>query len=320
MLNKIWYQHSWLAWFLYPVSLWYRLVVRLRRYYFLYIKSRYKFPIPIIVVGNITVGGVGKTPLVAFIAQQLCKQGYRPGLVSRGYGGKAAIWPQIVTVDSDPRMVGDEPVLLVTKTQCPMVVGPDRVQAVKVLLEHYSCDVIVSDDGLQHYALVRDMEIAVIDGERRFGNGLCLPAGPLREPVSRLKTVNYRVCNGGAAKAGEYSMRLVAGIIYRIDDPGRVMIPDDLYHKQIHAVCGIGHPQRFFDSLRKMGFEFIEHVFPDHHHFGYADIDIEGDVIVIMTEKDAIKCRAFSDHRHYCLPISVECNVPFLLGLPSNAL
>ncbi|MCH9744771.1 MAG: tetraacyldisaccharide 4'-kinase, partial [Gammaproteobacteria bacterium] len=235
------------------------------------------------------------------------EQGYFPGLVSRGYRGKATSWPQVVTPHSNPKWVGDEPVLIAKKTQCPMVVGPDRVAAVEMLLRQFPCDVVISDDGLQHYALSRDLEIAVVDGERRFGNGFCLPAGPLREPLERLQSVKYIICNGGVARQGEHSMQFVPGAIYQVEDPTLLLMPQDIMQRKIHAVCGIGNPKRFFDSLRSMGFEFSMHVFPDHHHFTHADIDIADDVIIIMTEKDAVKCQPFVDKRHYCLPITVSC-------------
>jgi tetraacyldisaccharide 4'-kinase len=246
-----------------------------------------KLPVPVIVVGNLTVGGTGKTPLVAWLAQWLREQGYRPGIVARGYRGRAASWPQSVTPASDPSLVGDEPVLLARAAACPVAVGPDRVQAGLMLMES-GCDIIVSDDGLQHYRLARDIEIAVIDGERRFGNGFCLPAGPLREPVSRLKTLPIRVANG-SPRDGELGMALEGQGFWHTLRPEERKEADYFRGRRVHAVAAIGNPARFFNSLRRLQIEIVEHAFPDHHAFVPADVAF-GDGDILMTEKDAVKC------------------------------
>ena len=300
MLDQLWYGKSRLRWLLWPFSLIYRLVVAIKAAaYHRGIAKIISFDVPVIVVGNITVGGTGKTPLCIALCDLLKQQGFRPGLVSRGYGGKASTWPQVVTPDSDPILVGDEPVLLVRRSGCPMVVGPDRVAAVQRLLADYKCDVVISDDGLQHYRMGRQVEIIVLDKARGLGNGLCLPAGPLRESSIRLETVNHVIINGT-------DMHIRAGKITALNDKHNVLTAEAMAGKQVCAVAGIGNPQRFFDSLKSLNLDFTTTVFSDHHAFKPEDLsDISADII-IMTEKDAVKCRAFADSRCYVLPISAE--------------
>jgi len=275
--------------------------------------------VPVMVVGNVTVGGTGKTPLVAFLANHLKEQGLKPGIISRGYGGRSRIWPQAVTFESDPQQVGDEAVLLAQKTQCPVVVGPNRVANLRQLLAGYDCDRVISDDGLQHTAMGRDIEIVVVDGARRFGNGFCLPAGPLREPVQRLHSVDFVVVNGGQDVPDTYRMRCVPGAIYNLASPKRRFMLEDVDRHTVHAVAGIGHPDRFFQQLKSLGVDIIPRAFPDHHAYQRSDFlfldEAESDAIVIMTEKDAVKCRRFSDERFWCLPIEVEVDDAFLQSL-----
>ncbi len=300
LFNRIWYKKHWLMWFLVPLSLIYRLVIGLRRYLYSWgIFRSHRLPVPVIIVGNITVGGTGKTPVLIALVELLQEKGFHPGVISRGYGGRATAWPQVVKIDSDPRHVGDEPVLIVRNTRVPVVVGPKRVDSTKLLLSlHPACDVIVSDDGLQHYAIQRDVEIAVIDGSRRFGNDLCLPAGPLREPVNRLKTVDLVVCNG-KARTGEYAVRFMVQSICRVIDSKQTIELSELKNKKLIAVAGIGNPDRFFQTLSEMGLKFKTRIFPDHHDFKLQDIECASDELVIMTEKDAVKCAAFADERHW---------------------
>lgn len=310
-LVNYWYQNHWTTYFLRPLSWAYRGVMAIRRWcYQLGWKRSAKLPVPVIVVGNITVGGTGKTPLVAWMARVLREQGYRPGLVSRGYGGKSKVWPQSVAPHSDPGLVGDESVMLVRQTNCPMVVGPDRVAAARHLLNSYDCNVIISDDGLQHYALERDLEIAVIDAERGLGNQCCLPAGPLRENKKRLERVDMVVANGEGSEA-EYHMNLKPRTIYNLLNPERELVLNPLEPQTLHAVAGIGNPQRFFETLRTLGFHVIEHPFPDHSAFVLKDIDFGVGATVVMTEKDAVKCQGFADHRHWCLAVVAEPNQIF---------
>ncbi len=236
-------------------------------------------------------------------------QGYRPGLVSRGYGGQAAHWPQSVDAKSDPREVGDEALLLARRSGCPMVVGPDRVAASRELLERYNVNVIISDDGMQHYHLARDIEIAVLDGERRLANGLCLPAGPLREPAGRLKSVDFIVSNG-QAREGEWAMRLEAGNVVSLHD-GESRPAAGLFNGAVHAVAGIGNPARFFHTLRTLGVEPVEHAFPDHHPYRKGELDFNDTLPVLMTEKDAVKYLDYAGERHWYLPVDAHLPVEF---------
>ena len=257
--------------------------------------------VPVIVVGNLTVGGTGKTPLVSWLVRTLAADGWRPGIVSRGYGGHARTWPRDVHADTDPALVGDEPVLLAVQTGRPVVVAPDRVAAARRLLETSDCDIVVADDGLQHLRLARDIEIAVVD-DRRGGNGRCLPAGPLREPVGRLATVDAVVCNG-SAQAGEISMTIRPVGFRHLVDSGRHAPLDAFRGKRLHAAAGIGNPGRFFALLRRLECDVVEHAYPDHHAYNKSDI-VFGDALpVVMTEKDAVKCRSLADERHWYMAI-----------------
>ncbi len=305
-IESLWYGNSPLSLALAPVGWLYCAAGCLRRgAYRLGIAPVGRAGAPVIVVGNISVGGTGKTPLVIWIARFLKSRGLRPGIVSRGYRGRADTWPQQVRPDSDPVMVGDEPVLLARLTRCPVAADPDRLRAARSLLAQTECDVIISDDGLQHLRMGRDVEIAVIDSVRRHGNGRCLPAGPLREPVSRLDSVDLVVANGGGI-AREFDMRVIAGEAIPLAGEAASRPLDTFRAGAVHAVCGIGAPQRFFDTLERAGLALIRHRFPDHHGFRAADIDFEDENPVLMTEKDAIKCRRFADSRHWYVPVQAE--------------
>lgn len=267
-------------------------------------------PVPVIVVGNVTVGGTGKTPLVIWLAEFLKAQGYKPGIVSRGYGGDAEHWPQQVRPDSDPVTVGDEPVLIAQRCLCPVAVSPKRAEAAEALVEHAGCDIVVSDDGLQHLALGRDIEIAVVDGVRRYGNGRCLPAGPLREPVRRLGSVDIVVSNGLASR-GEFAMKYLPLPLRGLRDESVTCSLDDLHGEEVHAVAGVGNPERFFQTLRAHGLRLQRHPFPDHYAFKADDIRFGDGVPVIMTEKDAVKCRRFAGPEHWYLPIEADFSQTF---------
>ena len=288
--ERYWYSINGVSLLLLPLSLLFGGVAWLRRQAFrLGLKRRHTFPLPVIVVGNITVGGTGKTPLVTWLAKHLRQQGWRPGIVSRGYGGRATHWPQQVSVDSDPGSVGDEAVMLASLTGCPMCVGPDRPAAVRDLLAHTDVNIVISDDGLQHYALARDMEIAVIDGERGFGNGFLLPAGPLREPKRRLKSVDLVLVNGGGEE-GEFSMKLFQPSVHALHEDRSAEI-GEFAGRAVHAVAGIGNPERFFNLLERHDIEVLRHPFPDHHPFQPDELRFDDSAPVLMTEKDAVKCR-----------------------------
>ncbi|HEY5719623.1 MAG TPA: tetraacyldisaccharide 4'-kinase [Gammaproteobacteria bacterium] len=306
LYERIWYHGHPLGWPLIPLGWAYALLALFRRRgYQEGVFHSASVPVPVIVVGNLTVGGTGKTPFVAWLVGCLQRFGYRPGVVSRGYGGAARLWPQQVRPDSDPAMVGDEPVLLARHCRCPVAVGPDRAAAARALLEHHGCDVIVADDGLQHYALVRDLEIAVIDGVRRHGNGRCLPAGPLREPRRRLRDVDIIVCNGTPLR-GEFGMQLVGDSACRVTAPEERRALAAFSGRRVHALAGIGHPERFFRSLRRQGLEVIAHPLPDHHRFVPEDLDFDDGLPVLMTEKDAVKCEAFAGPDTWFCPVTAE--------------
>lgn len=307
-LERHWYRLTVVSVLLLPLSLIFCALVQLRcTLYRLGVLPGTRLPIPVIVVGNITVGGTGKTPLVIWLANFLRQAGYRPGIVTRGYRGNSQTWPVAVTAQTPAEQVGDEAVLLARHSGCPVLAGPDRVAAARLHVEQ-GCNVIVSDDGLQHYRLRRDIEIAVIDSARRFGNRLCLPAGPLREPVSRLKSVSLRVANG-VPETGELGMTLVPTGFYSLAKPERRASADQFRGGPVHAVAGIGNPERFFSSLRGLGLTVIPHPFPDHHGFLPGELEFGDDRPVIMTEKDAVKCQAFANARSWVMAVEARPDV-----------
>ncbi len=312
-IQQSWYNKSGLTSLLLPFSWLFCALVQLRRVlYRLRVFRTTRLPVPVIVVGNISVGGTGKTPLVIELAKLLQKQGYRPGIISRGYGGKARTWPQQVRWDGDPTMVGDEAILIARRTRCPMAVGPDRVASAQALLKYTDCNIIISDDGMQHYALGRDIEIAVIDGVRRFGNGNCLPAGPLREPITRLEQVDFCVSNGVPAK-GEFAMHYEAeSLLRRADDPQVTLDIASLKNQTVHAIAGIGNPQRFFDQLKQFELEIIEHPYPDHYPYKREDLDFGEIQPIVITEKDAVKCQRFYLHNVWYQPVRAVLDDAFV--------
>ncbi|MBI5450782.1 MAG: tetraacyldisaccharide 4'-kinase [Gammaproteobacteria bacterium] len=295
-----------------PLSLLFRAVASLRRrLYRNGMLTVVRLPVPVIIVGNITAGGTGKTPLVIHLVQILRKAGYRPGVIARGYRGRARHWPQAVSAGSDPSQVGDEPVLIALRGDCPVMVGPDRVAAAQALLASHDCNVLISDDGLQHYRLGRNIEIVVIDGLRRFGNGGFLPAGPLREPLSRLAEADAIVTHGGTPHRHDFAMQLRPGVFYNLTNPAQQLELTAFTQRQVHAVAGIGHPARFFAALRALGCVVQEHPFADHHPFAASDIDFGDALPVIMTEKDAVKCRGFAGATVWVLQVEAELSASF---------
>jgi tetraacyldisaccharide 4'-kinase len=320
-LTAHWYlpSKSFLSILLLPFTVLFWLSITVRRWLYQWgIVKVKKFHVPIIVVGNLTVGGTGKTPFVIWLAQFLKSQGYHPGIVSRGVGGKKHVHPHIVQVtSSDVKRVGDEALLLAKHTECPVVLCVDRALAVQSLLTHFSCDIVLSDDGLQHYRLGRDLEIALIDGLRGFGNKQLLPAGPLREPVSRLKTVDFIIVNEKVNDENlthvenEFVMTLKPSQFISIKNPQLKIDYEKFPYKKIHAVAAIGHPERFFLSLEKFGFEIIRHIFPDHYLFQRKDLEFQQTYPIIMTEKDAVKCYDFADERFWYVHANVELSAGF---------
>jgi tetraacyldisaccharide 4'-kinase len=308
-IERHWARATPLSVLLYPASLVYGGLIYARRAaYRAGVARAERLPVPVIVVGNLTVGGTGKTPLVLWLAQFLRAHGRAPGILCRGYGGTLRS-PRHVAPDADALECGDEPVLLAQRSGCPVWIGADRAAAARALLAtRPACDVLLCDDGLQHYALARDVEICVVDAARGFGNGWLLPAGPLREPLSRLAQVDALVVNGTAAPppAGQapcFAMRLEGREFRNALDPSCRTGPEGFRGKRVHAIAGIGNPQRFFDHLRALGLEVTPHIFPDHHPFAASDLALPGAEALVMTEKDAVKCRRFAAAWHWVLPV-----------------
>lgn len=308
-LQKRWYTPGKGIWWLAPLTLLFWILSAGRRWlYRLGVLRRHRVAAPVIVVGNISVGGNGKTPLVIRLCQWLKQQGYHPGVVSRGYGGKSPHYPLPVEPHSDPRLVGDEPVLMRQHLGCPLVVDPDRVRGAKALIDTFQCNIILCDDGLQHYRLARDIEILVVDGERRHGNGHLLPMGPLREGLWRTKQVDFIVVNGGVARPGEHLMSLEPGQLVNVKYPSQTQSIHDL-KKPATAVAAIGNPERFFTTLLTRRVKLKATLsFPDHHPFQDGDIP---DDLVLMTEKDAVKCRGFAKSQWWYLPVSAKLTETF---------
>lgn len=306
--EKVWYSNSVLSVMLLPLSWLFRMIVILRRaYYRLGRRVHSTSSAFVIVVGNITVGGTGKTPFVIWLASQCRRRGLKTGIITRGYKGTHTTPVAEVGANSRVEAVGDEALLLARKTACPVVVGADRSQALALLEQSIQPDVVLSDDGLQHYAMGRDFEIAVIDGEREFGNGRCLPAGPLREPPSRLQSCDLVVRNGpGDPHAPCFEVEPEELLALNLRE-GRKPL-QEFSGRTVHAVAGVGNPGRFFQMLKRAGVDIIEHAFPDHHAYVKADLEFGDDAPILMTEKDAVKCETFLDSDIWYLPIIVQVN------------
>jgi tetraacyldisaccharide 4'-kinase len=313
-IEAMWYGGKGSLW-LAPLSFLYGSVMAFRSLlYRMGLRHRVRVKAPVIVVGNLTVGGTGKTPLVAWLSTHLSAVGMRVAIVSRGYGGKARGVTR-VTVHSRPSEVGDEPLLLARRAQATVFVGRDRVAAAKVAVED-GADVVICDDGLQHLALMRDCEIVVIDGQRGFGNGCLLPRGPLRESTRRLRRVNAVVVNGAITAPGftlpgfltrtHFAMSMRPGDARPVSGGGSLRSLTSFRGTGVHAVAAIGNPRRFFDMLRNAGLTLYEHPMPDHHAFKAGDLNFGDNLPVIMTEKDAVKCVAFADERCWYVPVTAE--------------
>jgi len=263
-----------------------------------------QLPVPVIVVGNINVGGTGKTPFVLWLVQRLREQGWRPGVISRGYGGCAPEYPLRVSASTDPAWAGDEPALIARRLGVPIAVAPDRVAAAQLLLDAGEVNILVTDDGLQHYRLARDIEVCVVDGSRGLGNGALLPCGPLREPPARLREVDLVVVNGGGwREPGLSTLDMSLCTPEAIPLAGGEPRPlASFAGGKVHAVAGIGNPERFFASLRAAGIEVLPHPFPDHHSYAAIDLAFDGALPLLMTEKDAVKCGALARPDHWYVP------------------
>lgn len=311
MIARIWSGDSWLWLLLLPLSWLYGLVSGIIRLsYRLGLKKAWRAPVPVVVVGNLTAGGNGKTPVVIWLVEQLQRQGLRVGVVSRGYGGRAAHYPLLLDASTTTAEAGDEPVLIYQRTGAPVAVSPVRTEAVKALLEQHPLQLIITDDGLQHYRLARDKEIVVVDGVRRFGNGWWLPAGPMRERAARLKSVDAVITNGGVPHRGEIGMQLQPGLAVNLRSGER---RDVAQLTSLVAMAGIGHPPRFFATLESCG-AVLKSTVPlaDHQALSHAQVAglVTGDETLIMTEKDAVKCRAFAEDNWWYLPVDARLDEP----------
>ncbi len=310
MIEKIWFDDhplKYLFWpLLWPLSLLFGVISQLKRkQYQTGKKVAYKAPIPVVVVGNITAGGNGKTPVVVWLVEQLQQLGYKPGVVSRGYGAKAPQYPLVLNEGTPARHCGDEPKLIHRRTGAPVAVDPVRSNAVKALLE-VGVDVIITDDGLQHYALARDIELVIVDGNRRFGNQNLIPLGPLRETVERLGEVDFVITNGGQAHPGEIAMSLAPSKAINLKTKQRVDVSE---LEDLVAFAGIGHPPRFFNTLKVMNADVkVTKGFADHQDFDQQELEAlaQQGANVIMTEKDAVKCREYAQDNWWYLPVSAQ--------------
>ena len=307
-IQSFWYRRSNWRWLLYPLSALLQLLVLLKR--FLYRKGFlkvYEFSVPVVVVGNITVGGTGKTPFIAYLAEQLVKRKYRVGIVSRGYQSQLTEFPHLVSEEDSVTALCDEAFMQYANTSLPMAIGPDRAQAVKLLLSKFKLDLVISDDGLQHYRMGRDLEIVMVDAQRQFGNQLMLPFGPLREPLSRLDSVDFVVENSGSNLQRPVCAQMLTEIkgLFQVCSNLPVAL-SNLKENSVCAVAGIGNPQRFFDTLSQCVANFERRIFPDHHQFVLSDFSGLDDDLVIMTEKDAVKCRTFARQNWYYLKIEAR--------------
>jgi tetraacyldisaccharide 4'-kinase len=327
MLEKAWYEKApWLV-LLLPVAWLFRFGVSLRRYLLeRFVQGGNRFDVPVVVIGNVAVGGTGKTPFLITLAGKLIEQGVAVGVVSRGYGGKSERYPLMLDQSIKASEAGDEPVMIYQRLGCPVVVDPMRVRAVNKLISESDCQIILSDDGLQHYAMPRDLEIAVVDSERQLGNGYCLPAGPLRESVGRLSEVDMVVMNGKTSRPLPVACRQLESMqlipLEWVDVASGERYPVNQFPEgnKVHGLAGIGNPGRFFNTLAECGLEVVPHAFSDHHSFCAEDLEFDDDLPVVMTEKDAVKCGDLLSSRHRYFYLKVEARfgaelLQHLLGL-----
>jgi len=311
VLSKLHYSKSLVSLFLLPLSVIYFLISFARKYLYRFnLLKSFKIQVPVIVIGNITSGGTGKTPLVIHLANELKKNGYHPGIISRGYGPKRNGVSE-VNQKSNVENIGDEPILIHKHTHLPVFISKDRVLAAKALIKKYKkIDVILSDDGMQHYRLKRDMEILVIDGTRRFGNGYLLPAGPLRESRRKVKAVDAIVCNEKKVIDGSYLMKYKSYFLINLKTKQKIPL-NKVHLNNLHAIAGIGNPDRFFNYLKALGLIFDSTSYKDHYPFTKKDFKTMNDKNIIMTEKDAVKCEKFARDNFWYLPVVAEIDSKF---------
>lgn len=291
-----------------PLEALYRWVVKRKRRRFLNDqRSSYRAPVPVIVVGNITVGGTGKTPMILWLVEHCRQRRLRVGVVSRGYGAKPPQLPWRVTADQAAEQAGDEPLLIVQRTGVPLMIDPDRARAVQALLASESLDLILCDDGMQHYRLARDLELVLIDAARGLGNRRCLPAGPLREPVERLKEADAVLLNGAEQDTAEgFGFRLQPSALVNLRTGERRALDHFPAGQRLHAVAGIGNPQRFFNTLQGLGWQPLPHPFADHAQFSAQNLAFTPPLPLVMTEKDAVKCRPFAAEDWWYLAVEAQ--------------
>lgn len=312
-IQRAWYQGHPGLYLLWPLELVYRCVVQAKRARFLRgAIASYRAPVPVIIVGNITVGGTGKTPLILWLIDQCRAQGLQVGVVSRGYGARPARLPWTVHASDSAEQAGDEPLLIVQRSGVPLVIAPERAQAVQQLLAEFRVDIILSDDGLQHYGLARDLELVLIDAARGLGNQRCLPMGPLREPIQRLHTVDAVLLNGAEQDSDQaFAMQLQPIELVHVRSGSRQPLSYFPSGQKMHAVAGIGNPQRFFKTLEALNWQPIAHAFADHAEFTAEDLAFADALPVVMTEKDAVKCRAFAAENCWYLQVAAQPSPAF---------
>ena len=310
--NRIWYQGSRLYYFLLPLTAIFYLLSQIRKLYYTKIYRRKEFFVPVITVGNLTVGGSGKTPMVLYLVTMLKEKGYQPGVIARGYKSKAYS-PIHVDEHCSAADVGDEPLLVFHRTRIPVVVGRDRIKNLNYLVENFSCDIVICDDGLQDYRFMSAVELVMVDGERKFGNQHLLPAGPLREPVSRLSECDYVIAsNRPIPELTQYSLSMKAVDTVKLNKPDVRADIDSWAGTTVHAVAGIACPDRFFNMLEKLGINTIKHPFPDHADFEIEDLTFNDQLPVFMTEKDAVKCHNMDLDNTWYIPVDVIMSTQFV--------
>ncbi|HTN32932.1 MAG TPA: tetraacyldisaccharide 4'-kinase [Marinobacter sp.] len=329
LVDRLWYGKSRPLRFLAPLS-WLYLAIAASRRRKAWRAMDGSLPVPVIVIGNITAGGTGKSPLTSWLATELKAAGWQPVIISRGYGGKSSRYPLLVNPDTDPAVAGDEPVMLAQSTGCPVVVDPQRKRGANWALGQKLGNILICDDGLQHYSLPRDIELAVFDGVRGIGNGAIIPVGPLREPVSRLSSVDYVVINGGGTVPGDaldsfrgiehpqiHAMALEPLSLVHVKT-GKTRAVNELHGQSVRAVAGIGNPGRFFDTLKGLGALVEEVPFSDHHGFKASDLKTSPGQWLLMTSKDAVKCRKIAPDNAWALPVHARMSPEFLAQIMSD--
>lgn len=319
-LLQAWYAGHPLLILLRPLELLYRWVVGRRRKAF--VEGRgdiYRAPVPVIVVGNITLGGTGKTPLILWLIEHCRARGLRVGVVSRGYGASPPSLPWRVQADHTAAISGDEPLLIVQRTGVPLMIDPDRAEAVRALLESESLDLILCDDGLQHYRLARDLELVLVDAARGLGNGRCLPAGPLREPAERLQSVDAVLFNGAFVDTpAAYALQLQPSVLVNLATSQQVGLEHFPAGQAVHALAGIGNPQRFFNTLEALNWHPLAHAFADHAVYSAEALQFEPPMPLLMTEKDAVKCRSFAQPDWWYLAVDAQLSPAFVAWFDSQ--